>query len=218
MLATQNGPLTKCWESIEAHLWNQTQVMRHRMQSSIPELMNTLSKMSKRSQTTKALENEHAQEDYFALCVSSAEMTIHLMFAAGRPNYSRYGTLHEESTFCLTISTKHLWKSNSLFALCLGFSTIYDGQTSSSNASECHMVMDHLESSTTDENHMKIWSVSMGSCNEHVGQLRMMDGLDTKFVMLSRLLTVMAILVIGQQSWRPSWKRHKVGHGAPADY
>ena len=75
----------------------------------MPELMNKLSELSKKSLTTKAwVDNvirpvllinmfcRAAHEGDFALHVSSAEMMIPLMFAAGRPNYSRYGTLYVE--------------------------------------------------------------------------------------------------------------------------
>ena len=120
--------------------------------------MNKLSELSKKSRTTKAWVNNvirpvllinmfcrAAHEGDFAL-VSSAEMMIHLMFAAGRPNYSRYGTLYVEWMHSLPYDLhKAFMKGQLFFALWLGFSMVY-GRTSLSNAPGCAMVMVYLES------------------------------------------------------------------------
>ena len=161
----------------------------------MPELMNKLSELSKKSRTTKAwVDNvirpvllinmfcRAAHEGDFALHVSSAEMMIPLMFAAGRPNYSRYGTLYVEWMHSLPYDLHKAFLKGQLFVHLMA--GIFNGIWTDQFIECTWMRHGHGPSGVigmaTDENQMKIWSLSMGACSELVSRPKMMGGLGGK--------------------------------------
>ena len=162
---------------------------------SMPELINKLSELSKKSRTTKAwVDNvirpvllinmfcRAAHEGDFALHVSSAEMMIPLMFAAGRPNYSRYGTLYVEWMHSLPYDLHKAFMKGQLFVHLMA--GIFNGIWTDQFIECTWMRHGHGPSGVigmaTDENQMKIWSLSMGACSELVSRLKMMGGIRGK--------------------------------------
>ena len=140
---------------------------------SMPELMNKLSELSMKIRTTKAWVDigirpvllinmfcRAALKGYFAIHVSSAEMMIPLMFAAGRPNYSRYGTLYVEWMHTLPYDLHGIWTDQLLECTWMRHGN-----------RPCGVI-----GMATGENQMKIWSLSMSACSELVSRLKMMGG------------------------------------------
>ena len=158
---------------------------------SMPELMNKLSELSKKSRTTKAwVDNvirpvllinmfcRAAHEGDFAL-VSSAEMMIPLMFAASRPNYSRYGTLYVEWMHSLPYDLHKAFMKGQLFVHLMAgiFNGIWTDQFIECTWMRHGHGLSGVIGMATDENQMKI---SMGACSELVSRLKMMGALEEK--------------------------------------
>ena len=120
-----------------------------------------------------------AHEGDFALHVSSAEMMIPLMFA-GRPNYSRYGTLYVEWMHSLPYDLHKAFLKGQLFVHLMA--GIFNGIWTDQFIECTWMRHGHGPSGVigmaTDENQMKIWSLSMGACSELVSQPMMGGGGD----------------------------------------